>query len=146
MLSLAPTVSAGTCNASSPYVLLVDDHEPSLRQLHEVVRLHGHRCVSTCSPGDAVRFCDSRRPQVVLTDLAMPNLDGQALARWLRSRFPSLPIILMTGQELDAATRRTLQRTFTAILPKPLDIEALLSVLDRLMPVHPNWRAAPTRP
>jgi CheY-like chemotaxis protein len=91
-------------------------------------------------------LCDSRRPQVVLTDLAMPNLDGQALARWLRSRFPSLPIILMTGHDLDAATNRVLQRTFTAILPKPVDIEALISVLDRLMPIHPNRCAAPTRP
>jgi CheY-like chemotaxis protein len=71
----------------------------------------------------------------VVTDLAMPNLDGQRLARWLRSRFPSLPILLMTGEFLDPPLRRSLQRTFTAILPKPVDIAALLGLLDRLMPV-----------
>jgi CheY-like chemotaxis protein len=64
----------------------------------------------------------------------MPNLDGQALARWLRARFPSLPIILMTGQDLDPTTRRSLLSTFTAILPKPVDIDSLLALIDRLMP------------
>jgi CheY-like chemotaxis protein len=69
-----------------------------------------------------------------VTDLAMPNLDGKALARWLRARFPSIPIILMTGQDLDATARGGLLSTFTAILPKPVDIDSLISLIDRLMP------------
>src|SRR6478736_6442830 len=98
MPCIAPMISARDATKKRPYVLLVDDHEPSLRGLHQIVDLAGHRCVSTCSPGDAVRVCDACLPQLVVTDLGMPNLDGQALARWLRSRFPSVPIILMTGE------------------------------------------------
>jgi CheY-like chemotaxis protein len=146
MLSVVPLVSARPGAVPGPYVLLVDDHEPTLRRLHEVVALTGHRCISTCSPSDAVRLCDTSRPQVVVTDLAMPNLDGQALARWLRSRFPSVPIVLMTGQVLDARTLGRLQGTFTAILAKPVDIDRFLSLLDRLMPPRGNRGPAPTRP
>ena len=146
MLSVAPLLSARPGNVPGPYVLLVDDHEPSLRQLHEVVALSGHRCVSTPSPTDAVRLCDARRPQVVVTDLAMPNLDGQALARWLRSRFPSIPIVLMTGQALDVETLEGLEGTFTAILAKPVDIDRFVSLLDRLMPPRGNRTSTPGRP
>jgi CheY-like chemotaxis protein len=134
MMSVAPLVSSWPGTVPVPYVLLVDDDVPSLQGLHEVVSRSGYRCVSTSSPTDAVRFCDSRRPQVVVTDLAMPNLDGQGLARWLRSRFPSVPIILMTGQDLDAPTREGLEPSFTAILAKPVNIERFLSLLGRLMP------------
>lgn len=146
MLSVAPLVSARPGAITGPYVLLVDDHEPSLRQLHEVVALSGHGCASTCSSSDAVRLCEMRRPQVVVTDLAMPNLDGQALGRWLRSRFPSVPIILMTGQDLDAQALGRLRRTFTAILTKPVDIDRFLSLLGRLMPLRGNRGPAPPRP
>ncbi len=129
-LSITPAVAAG----SDPYVLLVDDHEPSLRRLDELLRNSGHRCIATSSGAEALACCDNRRPRVVVTDLSMPNLDGRGLARWLQARCPSVPIILMTGQAFDPHSLGELERTFTAVLSKPVDIERLLGLLDRLMP------------
>ena len=105
---------------TGPYVLLVDDHTPSLRRLHDVVKLAGHRCAAFGSATTALSACETRRPQVVVTDLVMPNLDGCGLARWLKSRYPSVPILLVTGEPLDAALRSELLQTFTAVFPKPL--------------------------
>jgi len=121
-----------------PYVLLVDDHLPTLKRLHNVVELAGHRCASAGSATDALSTCDSCRPQVVVTDLAMPNLDGHGLARWLRDRYPSVPIILVTGEQLDARTRDRFRGTFTAVFSKPVDVEQFLDKLDRLMPAASN--------
>jgi CheY-like chemotaxis protein len=146
MISVAPLpiapapVPASTANA---YVLLVDDHEPSLQRLNELIRYSGHRTIAACSATEAILCCEHRRPRVVVTDLVMPNLDGQGLARWLQTRYPSVPIILMTGQEFDPAALGELQRTFTAVLPKPVDPTGLLRWLDRLMP-PPGAGAATT--
>jgi CheY-like chemotaxis protein len=120
------------------YILLVDDHEPSLRQLVELVRLSGHRCVATRSGTEALLCCDRSRPRVVVTDFSMPNLDGRGLARWLQARHPSVPMILLTGQAFDDRSLLQLQRIFTAVLTKPVDIEQLLGLLERLMPASPN--------
>jgi DNA-binding NtrC family response regulator len=117
-----------------PYVLLVDDHEPSLRRLHEVVKGAGHPCVVASSATGALRQCEIRRPQVVVTDLAMPNLDGHGLAHWISARHPSLPLILMTGEHLDPAALAEMRRTFTAVFLKPIDLDLFLKWLDRLMP------------
>jgi CheY-like chemotaxis protein len=127
------TITQST-TAMNPYVLLVDDHEPSLQQLHALVRLSGRRCVAARSGSEALQWCDCGRPRVVVTDLTMPNLDGRALARWLQARHPSVPMILMTGQAVDAATLGELERTFTAVLTKPIDVAHFLGLLDRLMP------------
>jgi CheY-like chemotaxis protein len=116
------------------YVLLVDDHEPSLRQLEELVCQSGHPCVAARSGTEALMCCDNCCPRVVVTDLTMPNLDGRALARWLQARHPSVPIVLMTGQAFDPRSLGELRRTFTAVLPKPIDVDRLLGLLDRLMP------------
>lgn len=123
-----------------PYVLLVDDQPLCLQQLHEVVASAGHECVSAASATDAVSSCDASLPRVVVTDLAMPNLDGHGLARWLKDRFPSVPIILVTGEMLDSGTRAAFGETFTAVFSKPVDIESLLERLGRLMPAETGSR------
>jgi DNA-binding NtrC family response regulator len=129
--------------AASSYVLLVDDHEPSLRRLNELIRSSGHHAIATRSGTEALACCERRRPRVVLTDLAMPNLDGKGLALWLQTRYPSVPLILMTGQECDPAVRGDLEQLFAAILPKPIDINRLLRLLDRMMPAAIRARPQP---
>jgi CheY-like chemotaxis protein len=135
MLSVAPlTIAPPRFAGADSYVLLVDDHEPSLRRLLEVVSLSGHKCVAAHTGTEALVCCDHRRPRVVVTDLSMPNLDGRGLARWLQARHPSVPIILMSGQAFDPCLLGELHRIFTAVLAKPIDVDQFLRLLDRLMP------------
>lgn len=134
MLSVLPIVFTPRIRRPTPYVLLVDDHEPSLRRLCQVVKGAGYPCVAAVSAAEALAHCEVHRPQVVVTDLSMPNLDGVGLAGWLKLRYPSVPLILMTGQQLDSSSVDSLRRTFTAVLTKPLDVERFLHRLDRLMP------------
>lgn len=117
-----------------PFILLVDDHEPTLRKLQQVVECAGYPSVATCSAPEALALSDARRPALVVTDLSMPQLDGRGLARWLKARYPSIPIILVTGELLDASTTSAFQRTFAAVLPKPLHVEAFLDLVANLMP------------
>jgi len=124
--------------AAVPYVLLVDDHEPSLRRLAEVIGRAGHRCIASISGTEAVRCCDRSRPRVVVTDFGMPNLNGCKLAGWLQARHPSVPIILLSGETFDPRSRLEMDRIFTAVLKKPVDLERLLGLIDRLMPPVPN--------
>ena len=133
MLSVKGANRIVKSDAADRFVLLVDDHEPSLTNLRQVLETAGFECVSTPSAPDALVHCDTCLPAVVITDLSMPRLDGQGLARWLKARYPSLPIVLLTGERIDAQTEATLRETFSAILPKPLDVESLLSLLGELM-------------
>jgi CheY-like chemotaxis protein len=133
MLSLLDAPVAPAVRATEPFILLVDDHESCLHQLRQLVELVGHTCVPANSAFDALVYCDAHPPRAVVTDLVMPQLDGQALARWLKARYPNVPIILLTGQQLDELDGGELEKNFAAVLQKPLDVEKFLGLLQQLM-------------
>jgi len=81
MTSAGPFLTNGTRSQVDPFVLLVDDHEPSLRVLQMVVEGAGYHCLASTSPYEALAFCNARRPRLVITDLKMPRLDGCGLGR-----------------------------------------------------------------
>lgn len=138
MLSVATIPLTGSNTPAEPFVLLVDDHEPSLRTLQALLESVGYSCVSTPCPTDALSICGARRPSVVVTDLAMPRLNGHVLARGLKSTYPTLPILLVTGEPLDAPTRAALRRTFAGVFSKPIDVDPFLTLLGRLFPPGPR--------
>jgi len=129
---LSPSTAAS--RSWKPYVLVVDDHLSSLKRMSQIIERAGHSCVTAESASQALTFCEKRRPQVVVTDLSMPNLDGCGLASWLSQRYPSVPLMLMTGQALDAPELVVLRRRFTEVFFKPVDVDWFLQCLDRLMP------------
>jgi len=117
----------------SPYVLLVDDEEASSRPLVELVRYAGFACMAAQSTNEALACCYRRRPEVVVTDLVMPGPDGRALAKRLGKRFPDVPILLVTGQNLEHPDWAIPDDLFEAVFAKPLDFDEFIGVVGRLM-------------
>jgi CheY-like chemotaxis protein len=116
-----------------PYVLLVDDEIRSVEPLGELVRFSGFASVATRSATDALACCLHRRPSVVVTDLVMPGPDGRALARWVRRRHPTIPIVLVTGQDLEDPRWAIPGELFAEVFSKPLDLDRFLKTLAWLM-------------
>ena len=128
----------------APYVLLVDDEEASFLPLAELVRFAGFASVAARSATDALACCYQRRPEVVVTDLDMPGPDGRALGRRLKRRFPEVPLVLVTGQNLDHPDWAIPDGLFEAVFSKPLDLDRFIGLLGALMP--PPRRKGPGRP
>jgi CheY-like chemotaxis protein len=134
MISHASLESETTTSGFGQFVLLVDDHETCLRLLRDIVESAGHHCVTACSATEALLCCDCRRPQAVVTDFMMPDLDGHVLCNWMKARYPTVPLVLMTGLDLDGPRLLCLRETFAAILSKPVDPRRLLDLLAELIP------------
>jgi CheY-like chemotaxis protein len=134
MLSVAALPTTVRALPPEPFVLLVDDHEPTLWNLQKVLVGEGYSCVATPSATDALSLCNGRRPALVVTDLAMPRLDGHGLACGLKARYPSLPIVLVTGEPVDPATEARYRGTFARQFSKPIDIERFLPAIASLLP------------
>jgi len=75
-----------------------------------------------------------RPPSVIVTDLEMPGPDGRALALQLRRRQPSLPVLLVSGQNLDDPAWKITGGLFASLFAKPVDFHRVVATLVRLMP------------
>ena len=87
-------------------VLIVDDDASMLRACERLLAQEGFRTVATGDPGRVLEFTESAGIDVALVDVRMPEIDGLALLRILRSKRPDLVVILMTAHA-DAGRRRS---------------------------------------
>lgn len=133
-MNLFTRAIGATAIPQEPYVLLVDDEATSVGPLEELVRLSGFATVATRSATDALACCFHRRPHLVVTDLVMPGPDGRALARRVRRRYPNVPILLVTGQNLESPDWAFPGDMFQEVFSKPLDLDRFLTVLGKHMP------------
>jgi CheY-like chemotaxis protein len=78
-------------------ILFVDDHEVLARLSCEILEMQGYRAVSAYSGADALAKFEEQTFDMVVTDVRMEGMNGLELARKLRSLYPDLPVILVTG-------------------------------------------------
>jgi len=102
--------------------LVIEDHEESVALLQAVLEPAGFRVVATRSGEDARRLLmESLRPDVVLCDLVLPDEDGLAFVRWLRTGGPSksrrVPAIAMTAFYERYGTREVREAGFDGLVP-----------------------------
>ena len=107
-------------------ILVVDDESNIRRMVARLLEAEGHRA---CEAGDgraALAAVEEEEPDLVLLDLAMPELDGLSALRELRERHPELPVIMMSGRAtLTDAVQATKIGAFHFI-EKPLNPESVL--------------------
>ena len=94
--------SAGVPRSMSAFlpmacILLVDDERPLRVAIRTVLAAKGHRVVEAQDGREAIRLCETEKPDLVVTDIQMPEIDGLGLVMALRRLRPNLPVIVMTG-------------------------------------------------
>lgn len=113
-----------------PRVLLVDDHETGLELMRLLLEMAGYRCLTARSGAEALDRCAEAAPEVVVTDLCMPDGDGRLLGRWFRACYPAVPLVLITAEDPESEQVESSRPVFDTVLSKPIDPDRLLEVLE----------------
>ncbi|KVD65395.1 hybrid sensor histidine kinase/response regulator [Burkholderia ubonensis] len=112
-------------------VLVAEDHPASRALLRDQLDALGYDATIVTNGIEAMRAYFAHPFDVVLTGLGMPELDGFALARFLREQGAKVPVIAMTAHGTDEDYRRCEQAGAAEVVLKPLSIDALDAVLRR---------------
>ncbi|RYX89012.1 MAG: response regulator [Comamonadaceae bacterium] len=127
----APPSASPTGHA--PRLLVVDDDADMLRLLTIRLSAAGYRVSAVGSAEEALAQLEVERPQLVLSDVRLPGIDGLALFDEVRRRHPTLPVILLTAHgAIPDAVEATARGVFT-YLTKPYDAKELLGKIQQAL-------------
>jgi two-component system response regulator HydG len=116
-----------------PHILIVDDEPDMVDNCARILRRAGHHCSTTTDPHRALALLESARPDLLLTDLKMPEIDGLALLRRAHELDPTLPVIVITAfATIESAVAAVKGGAFD-YLPKTFSVDQLTIVVDRAL-------------
>ena len=107
-------------------VLLVDDHESVRLGLRRAFESSGFTCVEATHGAHAVALTNDFVPDLIVTDLSMPVMNGLDAATILRKRLPRIPIILYTMHAGEGVERLAVAAGVTAVVSKSDPVGDLL--------------------
>ncbi len=117
-------------------VLAVDDDRDTLEMLSLFLRRAGAEVASAASAAAALEVLERFRPDVLVADIGMPEVDGYELLRRVRALPPErgglTPAVALTAYAGESDRTRALRSGFQAHLPKPVEPDALISTVSNL--------------
>ena len=124
-------------------ILLVEDNEDILYLLRLQLEWMGYVVDEAASAKAALVSAQSARPDVIVSDLRMPDVDGIEFIRRVR-RIPglvSVPAIALTGTSMGSDIQMALANGFTTHLTKPVEASELSKAIDQLTAHRLYWKA-----
>jgi CheY-like chemotaxis protein len=121
-------------------ILVVDDHEDTLDAMRLWLGAYGARTLAARTGTEALGVVRTLVPDMVVADLSLPDMDGYALARDIRSQ-PALAricLIAVSGREAAEAGPRARDVGFDEYFTKPVNLADLVAALVRRRPVNPR--------
>jgi CheY-like chemotaxis protein len=116
-------------------VLVIDDDLPLRGMLAAALRQHGFQVLLAGDGGEGQRALNIHHPNVILLDLAMPNVNGWDFLQRLKEtgHLGKIPVIVLSAH-LRVEPQAVLQMGVSAILPKPFNLTDLIDLIDHLCP------------
>jgi two-component system response regulator AtoC len=114
-------------------ILIVDDEPDMVENLTRILGREGHDCLATTDPVQALALLESDRPDLLITDLRMPGMDGMELLRRGRDLDPALPVLVITAfATIESAVAAVKEGAFD-YLPKNFSIDQLTVAVERAL-------------
>jgi len=116
-----------------PRVLIVDDEPDMVENCARILRRATHDCITTTDPRQGLELLDSVHPDLLLTDLKMPGVDGMELLRHAHDVDPAMPVIMITAfATIESAVAAIKEGAFD-YLPKNFSVDQLRVTVERAL-------------
>jgi CheY-like chemotaxis protein len=117
-------------------ILVIDDNPVNLKLASEVLLADGHAVIRAEDAEQALSLLETRMPDLVLTDIALPRMDGLQLTRWLKAdpRYSHLPVVALTASAMKGDEARILEAGCDAYITKPINTRTLSAQILVVLP------------
>jgi DNA-binding NtrC family response regulator len=112
-------------------ILIVEDENDLRRETAAFLELYCRRVHQAANGRDALALFDKEMPDLVISDIRMPFMDGIELVTCLRKSYPDTPIIFCTAFTETAYLLKAIELQVAAFVRKPVDVDELIAAITR---------------
>lgn len=116
-------------------VLVVEDEADSREMVKQLLAYYGVSCICTATAEDALSKLEHERPTMIITDLALPGMDGWGLLHELQHRpdLDGIPRVAVTAYHTVELADQAIREGFDAYFAKPLDATSFVGDLQHIL-------------
>ena len=118
---------------SGERILVLDDEADMVENCRRILSRDGYECLTTTDAEEALRLIESERPDLVLTDLKMPTIDGLEMLARVRELSPQTPVIMLTAFATVESAVAAVKAGAFDYLPKPFTLDQLRVAVERAL-------------
>lgn len=115
-------------------ILIVEDNRDGREGMAILLRMEGFEVVCVADGREALKVAESARPDLIITDIVMPGLDGIDLIKSLRKipDFPHMPIVVLTAHGKSKADD-AIRAGATTTMIKPVNVKEFLKIIKEFL-------------
>ncbi|MFQ5903061.1 MAG: sigma-54-dependent transcriptional regulator [Candidatus Binatia bacterium] len=117
---------------SEKKVLIVEDELDMAFNYEQIIRGFGMKCLICTEPREVIRLVSLEKPDIILCDLRMPEIDGMELLERIKTEWPGLPVIIVTGYATIDVAVEAMRKGASDFLAKPFPPDELLLKVQRV--------------
>ncbi|HEX2542919.1 MAG TPA: response regulator [Caldimonas sp.] len=120
-------------NDGSKTILIVEDNEKNMKLVRDILRHKGYATIEATTGGDGVRLARERRPDLILMDIQLPDMNGiEALARIRQDHaLDRVAVIAVSASVMPDDQQKIVASGFEAFVTKPINLKAFIDTVQR---------------
>ena len=122
-------------------ILIVEDNEKNMKLVRDILRHNGHATIEAPTGGEGVRLASEKKPDLILMDIQLPDIDGiEALSRFRKdAALDAIAVIAVSASVMPDDQQKIVTSGFDAFVTKPINLKQFLDTVKRFLA---NGRAA----
>ena len=133
-----PTLNQSETNLCKPTILIIEDYVDTRKMISMLLRRRGYNVIEAEDGVEGVLKACWKNPDLILMDLALPELDGVEATRTIHSmpRLSEIPIIVLSAYLNDDVEKDVRAAGCVELFPKPFDAESFLQCIELTLGKH----------
>ena len=116
-------------------ILIVEDNEKNMKLVRDILQHKGHATIEATTGGEGVRLANERRPDLVLMDIQLPDIDGIEALRRIRAEaaLDAVPVLAVSASVMPDEQHKIVTSGFDAFITKPINLKQFLDTVQRFL-------------
>ena len=116
-------------------ILIVEDNEKNMKLVRDILQHKGHATLEAVTGGEGVRLAREMRPDLVLMDIQLPDMDGIAALREIRkdASLDAIPVLAVSASVMPDEQHKVVTSGFDAFITKPINLKQFLETVQRFL-------------